>query len=83
MIRAALCYVLMGRHILQKGLGARYGLGPNGTMISKEYDQLTYGGFYTDKAYNRMRFEARPGDYQKHIKATTIEQAIELNRSQT
>ncbi|MCX4307824.1 MAG: RHS repeat-associated core domain-containing protein [Acetatifactor sp.] len=33
--------------------------GPNGTMISKEYDQLVYGGFYTDKAYNRMRFEAQ------------------------
>lgn len=33
--------------------------GPNGTMISQEYDQLVYGGFYTDKAYNRMRFEAQ------------------------
>ena len=56
--------------------------GPNGTLISKEYDQLVYGGFYTDKAYNRMRFEAQPGDYQKHTKATTIEQAMELSRAQ-
>lgn len=37
-------------------------------MHSKEYDQLVYGGFYTDKAYSRMRFGARLGDYQKHIR---------------
>ena len=56
--------------------------GPNGTFISKEYDQLVYGGFYTDKACNRMRFEAHPGDYQKYTKATTIEQAMEMSWSQ-
>lgn len=38
----------------------------------KEYDQLVYGGYYTDKEYNRMRFEAQSGDYQKYTKANDL-----------
>ncbi len=56
--------------------------GPNGTIISKEYDQLVYGGYYTNKAYNRMRLEAEPGNYKKYIKATIIEQAINMSYNQ-
>ena len=56
--------------------------GPNGTIISKEYDELVYGGFYSRETYNRMRYEANAGDYTKHTKALTENQAIHLSYDQ-
>jgi len=56
--------------------------GPNGTIISKEYDELVYGGFHSRETYNRMRYEANAGDYTKHTKALTENQAIHLSYDQ-
>jgi len=54
--------------------------GPNGKMISKEYDELVYGGTYSKKAYNRMRQNANWSNHgEKHLKATTFEKAEKLS----
>lgn len=50
--------------------------GPNGKKITKEYDELVYGGRYSRKEYNRMRQNARWSPHDtKHLKATTEEKA--------
>ena len=53
--------------------------GPNGKDISKRYDELAYGGYYSRKEYNRMRYEAKPEFYDKHTKARTEEQARKMS----
>ncbi len=54
--------------------------GPNGTMITQEYDNLVYGGRYTRKQYTRMRQEAKWSAHgNKHLKAITIEKAKSLS----
>ena len=54
----------------------------NGTKISKSYDRLVYGGYYGRKAYNRMRYEAKPENYTKHIKAHNRSQAETLSHKE-
>jgi len=54
--------------------------GPNGTMITQEYDNLVYGGRYARKQYTRIRQEAKWSAHgNKHLKAVNIEKAESLS----
>ena len=49
--------------------------GPNGTMITQEYDNLVYGGRYTRKQQIRMQHETELTPYNTHKSRNLLKQA--------